>query len=77
MPVRPVRYQFFDVQAASGSLVGEEALRRTAALYAIEQQGAGLDHPPRLALQQRLAMPALAELHAWLLNAHQGIRSRL
>lgn len=35
-------------------------------LYAIEQQGAGLDPPQRLALRQQWAAPALAELHAWL-----------
>ena len=55
------------MHAASGSPVAEEAIRRIAALYAIEQQGAGLDPPQRLALRQRLAMPSLRELHAWLL----------
>jgi hypothetical protein len=30
-------------------------------------KGAGLDPPRRLALRQQLALPALAELHAWLL----------
>jgi transposase len=62
-----IRRKFFDVHAASGSPVAEEALRRIAKLYAIEQQGAGLDPPPRLALRQQLAIPALAELRAWLL----------
>jgi transposase len=46
--------------------VAEEALRRIAQLYGIEQQGVGLDPPQRLALHQQLAEPALAELHAWL-----------
>jgi len=68
-----IRRKFFDVHAASGSPVAEEALRRIAALYAIEQQGAGLDPPQRLALRQKLAMPALAELHAWLLATQRTV----
>ena len=62
-----VRRKFFDLHAASSSPVAEQALQRIARLYAIEQQGAGLKQPRRLALRQELAMPALAELHAWLL----------
>lgn len=61
-----IRRKFFDLHAASGSPVAEEALRRIARLYAIEQQGAGLDPPRRPALRQELAIPALAELRAWL-----------
>ncbi|MNY23481.1 Transposase IS66 family protein [compost metagenome] len=68
-----IRRKFFDVHAASGSPVAEEALRRIAALYAIEQQGAGLDPPQRLALRQRLAVPALGELHAWLLATQRNL----
>jgi len=62
-----IRRKFFDVHAASGSPVAQEALRHIAALYVIEQQGAGLDPPQRLALRQQLARPALTELHTWLL----------
>ncbi|SFV13254.1 IS66 family transposase [Pseudoduganella namucuonensis] len=68
-----IRRKFFDVHAASGSPVAGEALRRIAELYAIEQQGAGLDPPGRIALRQQLAMPALAELHAWLLASRRTI----
>lgn len=68
-----IRRKFFDVHAASGSPVAEEALRRIAALYAIEQQGAGLDSPQRLALRQRQAMPALAALHAWLQATQRAV----
>lgn len=68
-----IRRKFFDVHAASGSPVAEEALRRIAALYAIEQQGAGLDPPQRLALRQRLAVPSLGELHAWLLATQHNV----
>ena len=62
-----IRRKFFDVHAASGSPVAEEALRRIAQLYSVEQQGAGMDPPQRLALREQFAIPALAELHAWLL----------
>lgn len=68
-----IRRKFFDVHAASGSPVAEEALRRIAALYAIEQQGAGLDPPQRLALRQRLAVPSLGELRAWLLATQRNV----
>jgi transposase len=68
-----IRRKFFDLHAASGSPVADEALRRVAALYAVEQQGAGLDPPARLALRQRLAVPALAELHAWLLDTQRTV----
>jgi transposase len=61
------------VHAASGSPLAEEVLRRIAGLYAIEQQGAGLDPPRRLALRQQFAIPALAELHAWLLASQRSV----
>ena len=63
-----IRRKFFDVHAASASPVAEEALRRIAQLYAIEQQGAGMALPQRLALREQLAVPALADLHIWLLE---------
>ncbi len=62
-----IRRKFFDVHAAGGSPVAEHALQRIAKLYAIEQQGAGLDPPQRKLLREQLALPPLAELHAWLL----------
>ncbi|WP_259741454.1 IS66 family transposase [Pseudoduganella namucuonensis] len=68
-----IRRKFFDVHAASASPVADEALQRIAALYAIEQQGAGLDPPQRLVLRQRLAEPALAEAHAWLLATRRAV----
>lgn len=55
------------------SPVAEEALRRIAALYAIEQQGLGLYPPQCLELRQTLAIPALAELHAWLLATQRAV----
>lgn len=53
----------FNVHAAGSSPVADVALLRTAALYAIEQNGARLDSPC-LALRQRLDVPALIELQA-------------
>lgn len=68
-----IRRKFFDVHAASGSPVANEALRRIAALYAIEQQGARFDPPQRFALRERLAVPALADFHAWLLATRHTV----
>lgn len=66
-----IRRKFFDVHAANGSPVAEQALRRIAQLYAIEQQAADLTPAQREVLRQQQAVPALAELRAWLL-ATQG-----
>lgn len=68
-----IRRKFFDVHAAGGSPIAHEALQRIAALYAIEQQGAELDPPQRLALRQQFAVPALAELHTWLLASGRTV----
>jgi len=68
-----IRRKFFDVHAAGGSPVAEEALRRIAALYAIEQQAADLTASQRLALRQQHSLPALAELHAWLLTTQRQV----
>ncbi len=59
-----IRRKFFDLHAASGSPVAEEALRRIAQLYAIEQDAAGLSPAGRLAVRSARAVPALDELHA-------------
>ena len=68
-----IRRKFFDVHAASGSPVAAEALRRIAQLYAIEQQAAGLTPVQRLALREQHAVPALAELQAWLLRTQCSV----
>jgi transposase len=68
-----IRRKFFDVHAAGGSPVAEQALHRIAKLYAIEQQGARLDPPQRMLLREQLALPALAELHAWLLASQRMV----
>lgn len=68
-----IRRKFFEVHAASGSPVADEALRRIGQLYAIEQQGAALSAPARLALRQQFSVPALAEFHTWLQECLRGV----
>lgn len=68
-----IRRKFFDVHAASGSPVAEEALRRIAQLYAIEQQASALAPSQRLVLREQHAVPALASLHAWLLASQRTV----
>lgn len=60
------RRKFFDLKAAGGHPVAEEALRRIGALYAIEAQARDRDASARLALRQHEALPRLTELHDWL-----------
>ena len=68
-----IRRKFFDLHAVNGSPVAEQALRRIAQLYAIEQDAAGLSPDGRLALRRERALPALAELHAWLLATQRTV----
>ena len=68
-----IRRKFFDLHAASGSPVAEEALRRIAQLYAIEQDAARMLPAGRLAARQEHAVPALAGLHAWLLTTQRTV----
>jgi transposase len=66
-----IRRKFFDVHAANASPVAEEALRRIAQLYAIEQLAHDMTPEQRLALRQQQAVPVLADLHAWLLTTQR------
>ena len=68
-----IRRKFFDVHAASGSPVAEEALRRIAQLYAIEQQASGITPAQRLEMREQHAIPALAAMHAWLLASQRSV----
>lgn len=68
-----IRRKFFDVHAASGSPVAEEALRRIAQLYAVEQQASGMTSAQRLALREQHAIPALTAMHAWLLATQRSV----
>lgn len=68
-----IRRKFFDLHAASGSPVAEEALRRIAQLYVIEQDAASLSPTGRLSARAARAVPALSELHAWLLATQRTV----
>jgi len=61
------RRKFFDLHAAGGHRIAEEALRRIGELYAVEAQARDGDAAARLALRQRDAMPRLTALHDWLI----------
>ena len=64
------RRKFFDLHAAGGHAVAEEALRRISELYAIEAQTRDSDVAARLAFRQQEALPKLSALHDWLI-AHR------
>jgi transposase len=61
------RRKFFDLHAAGGHPVAEEALRRIGELYAVEAQAHDGDAAARLTLRQQDAMPRLKALHDWLI----------
>lgn len=61
-----VRRKFFDVHAAQGSAVAEEALRKIGALYGIEKDIRGRPPDERRKVRQARAAPALDELDIWL-----------
>lgn len=60
------RRKFFDLHAAGGHPVAEEALRRIGELYAIEAQVGDGDAAARRALRQQEALPRLVAWHDWL-----------
>ena len=62
------RRKFFDLHAAGGHAVAEEALRRIGELYAIEAQAREGREEARLALRQQEALPKLNALHDWLIT---------
>lgn len=61
-----VRRKFVDVHAAQGGAVAEEAIRRIAALYAVEQQARGQSPGERSTLRQIQAKPLFDDLETWL-----------
>lgn len=62
------RRKFFDLDAAGGHPVAQEALRRIAQLYAIEAEAREGDVAARLALRRRETLPRLTALHGWLIT---------
>ena len=61
------RRKFFDLHAAGGHPVAEEALRRIGELYAIEDRACQSDAEARLALRQQESLPKLNALREWLI----------
>ena len=61
-----VRRKFFDVHAAQGSAIAAEALKRIAALYAVEKEARGQPPDRRVAIRGAKAGPRLDDLERWL-----------
>ena len=61
-----IRRKFIDLVQSQGSLIAEEAIRRIAALYAVEKAARGLAPEDRARLRQDRAKPVLDDLEAWL-----------
>jgi transposase len=60
------RRKFFDVHAATQSPIADEALRRIAALYAVEDEIRGQAADDRVRVRQRYSRPLIEAMHAWL-----------
>lgn len=67
------RRKFFDLNEAQESPIALEALRRIAALYAIEAQGQDMTLEARTALRQDEAKPLLQSMHDWLLQTRMTV----
>ena len=61
-----VRRKFVDVFASQGNAIAEEAIRRSAELYAVEKEARGKLPDVRVALRQARAKPIFDDLEAWL-----------
>ena len=61
------RRKFFDLHAAGGHPVAEEALRRIGELYAVETLARDGTVAARLELRQQESRPKLSSLHDWLI----------
>jgi transposase len=61
-----IRRKFVDVHQSQGSAIAEEALRKIAGLYAVENKARGSPPDVRARLRQDEAAPILDDLEAWL-----------
>jgi transposase len=61
-----VRRKFYDIHAANGSPLANQALERIGALYGVEQEARHLPPDQRRAIRQSRAGPLLDDLKAWL-----------
>jgi transposase len=64
-----VRRQFYDISKSGNAVVADEALRRIAALYAIEAEIRGQNPEARRAVRQAESKPLVETLRTWL-EAH-------
>jgi len=60
------RRKFYDIQVATKSPLAEEALRRIAELYAIEDGIRGIPAESRQSVRQQRSRPLVQAMHAWL-----------
>lgn len=61
-----IRRKFVDVHKAQGSAIAEEAIKRIAALYAIEKEARGSPPDQRQTLRESKARPLFDDLTVWL-----------
>jgi transposase len=61
-----VRRKFVDVHQSQGGVIAEQAIKRIAALYAVEQQARGRSPDERAVLRREFAKPLFDDLETWL-----------
>src|SRR5436305_5300726 len=70
------RRKFYEVQVATKAPLAEEALRRIAALYAIEADIRGQSAEDRRLARQQRSRPIVAAMHAWLTEQLRRVSGR-
>ncbi len=61
-----IRRKFVDVHKSQGSAIAEEAIKRIADLYGIENLARGQPPDKRAKIRQEKAEPVFEDLEAWL-----------
>jgi len=67
------RRKFFDLNAAQPNPIAQEALKRIAALYAVEAEGKHMTVEARTALRLEDAQPQLKSMQDWLLKTRMTV----
>jgi len=62
------RRKFFDLQVSGSHPSAEEALRRIAKLYAVEEEARDMDHAARAEHRRQNSQPILTDMHDWLIR---------
>ena len=70
------RRKFFDLARLQKAPIAIEAVKRIAALFAIEREINGLTAQERLAVRQERSRPLIAELEAWLREQRRKLSSK-